>query len=592
MEILCLPGIFLQAPDAFRPLYRTGGFFMDQKPDDFPTYSEPEEMHVPTDSVTAVVADSVSDTITASADSVSAASAAITDSLPGTTPAPAAPLTEAAENLSEESYHFRAEMTTAPSAEPQEVPNAAFSQSAPISPNASAEQSSQIPSGSQIPPQGMQQFQTFYNPYYNPAMGVPYPMQPPKKEHKFAKKFFGAIALGLCFGVIACGSFIGVRYACKRFLPNIYNAIVPEDAVAKKEEQPSAPVAKEPDDSRFRIPTVSPVETENTQTGDIVTKVVEQTMPAMVSIESKIVASSYYFGIPYSSEGSSSGSGIIVGSNEAELLIATNYHVVENASAISVTLTDGTSHAVTVKGSDVDADLAIVALPLSDLTAETKDAIDIAVLGDSDSTKVGQMVVAIGNALGYGRSVTVGYLSAKEREVVIDGRKMILLQTDAAINPGNSGGALLNLNGEVIGINNAKTATTDVEGICYAIPISKATPILKEMMSREILSDEEKGYLGVTVSNLDSAIFEAYNWPEGVYVSDLAKGGSAEVAGIYRGDIITHINGTHVASANQLVNLVTSHRVGETLEVTLQRIQDGEFVEIKINVTLQKNPNL
>lgn len=535
---------------------------MDQNQDDFPTYSEPESTEVSTDSV----ADSVAGTV--ASDTV----------LPTDDTKDIALQTGVA---AEESYRFRAEMTTT-SADVQEQQSAQFSQT-----------SQQFSQTSQIPPQGMQQIPPYYNPYYNPTTGaVPYPMQPPKKEHKFAKKFFGALALGLCFGVVACGSFFGVRYACKRFFPDLYNVVVPEDRVATKKTNTSAPVAKAPDDSMFHIPTVSPVDVENADTDDIVTKVVEQTMPAMVSIEARIVSSSYYFGIPYSSEGSASGSGIIVGSNDNELLIATNYHVVENASAISVTLTDGTSHSVTVKGSDVNADLAIVALPLSDLTADTKNAIDIAVLGDSDNAKVGQMVVAIGNALGYGRSVTVGYLSAKEREVVIDGRKMILLQTDAAINPGNSGGALLNLNGEVIGINNAKTATTDVEGICYAIPISKATPILKEMMSREILSDEEKGYLGVTVSNLDPAIFEAYHWPEGVYVSDLSVGGAAEAAGIYRGDIITHINGTHVSSANQLVNLVTSHRIGETLEVTLQRIQDGEFVEIKISVTLQKNPDL
>lgn len=417
---------------------------------------------------------------------------------------------------------------------------------------------------------------------YPPPFYSPYPMypQPPvPKKPSFAKKFFGAVGLGICFGVFACGTFIGSYRLYKHFFP-------------EKASAPVALTAQKPVTTNIAL---TPTDTEipvASDSSEIVSRVVEQTMPSMVSIRTKLRATSYYFGIPYQEEGAASGSGIIVGSNETDFLIATNYHVVDGATEISVILADESTHTATVKASDESADLAVLALPKASLLADTLDAIDIAVLGDSDSAKIGQMVIAIGNAMGYGRSVTVGYLSAKDREVTIDGIKMTLLQTDAAINPGNSGGALLNTSGEVIGINNAKTAETSVEGICFAIPISKATPILRDLMSREILAEEEKGYLGVRVQTLDSAMVSQYNWPNGVYVSSVTEGGSAEAAGIYAGDIITHVDGKEVVTANQLVNSVTAHRIGESVEIKLQRIENGEFKEYTFSVTLMKNPTL
>ena len=406
--------------------------------------------------------------------------------------------------------------------------------------------------------------------------------QPKKKEHRFFKSFLRCVGLAACFGVVAGVSFFGIRYAFYRFFPQETEQL--EEVAGNKDllfQKPNITIASTP---------VSEVGTMDAS--ETVASVVEQTMPAMVSIQTLRTTTSYFFGQPIYNEQEGGGSGIIVGSNEDELLIATNYHVIDQTSSVQAILADDTSHAVTVKGSDAKADLAILALPLSDLTQETLDSIDIAVLGDSDNSKIGQMVIAIGNALGYGPTVTVGYLSAKDRTVTIEGNDMNLLQTNAAINAGNSGGALLNTKGEVIGINNAKLSSTEIEGICFAIPISEATPILDDLMSREILSDDEKGYLGVSVMELDSAIFQDYNWPEGVYVSSVSKDSAAEKAGIYQGDIITHVNGTKVTTANQLVNAVTSNRHGTVVEITLQRIINGKFSEFTYSVTLQQNPSI
>ena len=403
-----------------------------------------------------------------------------------------------------------------------------------------------------------------------------------KKSHGKVKKFFGCVGLAACFGIVAGGAFFGVKYAFSYFFPEksavMDELITPEKQPGKKQEVTiaSTPLAS----------------VDATDASETVAAVVEQTMPAMVSIQTLTTTTSYFWGQPISNDSEGGGSGIIVGSNENDLLIATNYHVIEGTSSVKAVLADGTTHTVTVKGSDPQADLAILALPLSGLTQETLDNIDVAVLGDSDSARIGQMVIAIGNSLGYGPTVTVGYLSAKDRELTISGNDMVLLQTNAAINSGNSGGALLNTKGEVIGINNAKLTSTEIEGICFAIPISSATPILNELMTIEILSENEKGYLGVTVVELDASIFQTYGWPEGVYVSAIAEGSAAEKAGIYKGDIITHVNGKQVTTPNQLINAVTSNRIGTVVEITLQRVIDGQHAEFTYSVTLQQNPTL
>lgn len=399
---------------------------------------------------------------------------------------------------------------------------------------------------------------------------------PIKKEHPVLKKVAKLIACAACFGVIAGSCFFGTIKLYGYFFQN-------------------SPVVTQLSENTLKAPILI-ASTETNTVGELdpsetVTEVVKNAMPAMVSITSTVQNTSYFFGQPYTEESTSGGSGIIVGKNDTDILIATNHHVIDNAVSIGVTFTDGSTAQALVKGSDALADLAIIAVSLNTLTEETLSNIDIAVLGDSEGANVGEMVIAIGNALGYGPTTTVGYLSAKDREVNIDGNNMILLQTNAAINHGNSGGALLNSRGEVIGINNAKLSSTSIEGICFAIPISKATPILNELMSREILSEEEKGYLGISVKELDSSIFQFFSdWPEGVYVYSVSEGSPAEAAGIYAGDMITAINGVSVTTANQLINAVTSNRIGAEIEVTLQRNVNGAFEEFVYRITLGPKP--
>ena len=281
-----------------------------------------------------------------------------------------------------------------------------------------------------------------------------------------------------------------------------------------------------------------------------VSGIVEKVMPSIVSITETSMQKSI-FG-EYPSEGA--GSGFIVKQDDKELLIVTNNHVVSGAESITVKFIDDTTAKATVKGTDSTADLAVITVKLSDLKEETKGKIKIATLGHSDDVKVGQMAIAIGNALGYGQSVTVGYISAKDREVEVGdengsgSNKMVLLQTDAAINPGNSGGALLDVNGNVIGINSVKYADTKVEGIGYAIPMSDAIPIINELMKRQVLSDSEKGYLGITGKTISDSVSEAYGIPVGVYVSEVSDSGAAKAAGIKKGDVITKINDAKVST--------------------------------------------
>ncbi|MDF2950900.1 MAG: 2-alkenal reductase, partial [Anaerocolumna sp.] len=299
-----------------------------------------------------------------------------------------------------------------------------------------------------------------------------------------------------------------------------------------------------------------------------------------------------WFGQQYSEEYQGSGSGIIVGKNEKELLIATNNHVVEGAEPITVTFIDDTKAEAIIKGTDAVADLAVISIDLSTIKEETLNTIKIATLGDSDDVKVGQMAIAIGNALGYGQSVTVGYISAKDRAVAIEGNTMVLLQTDAAINPGNSGGALLNMKGEVIGINSVKYASSEVEGMGYAIPISRAMPIINELMNRETLAEDEKGYLGVYIRQVTEEVAQTYNWPVGVYVISTIEGGAAESAGIIAGDIITKVNQTEVTAESQLQEKVNSYRAGTEVTLTVMRMENGQYIEREIVVTLGKSATL
>lgn len=323
-----------------------------------------------------------------------------------------------------------------------------------------------------------------------------------------------------------------------------------------------------------------------------VSGIVDRVMPAIVAITEKTTKTSY-FGRQYSSTGA--GSGFIVKQDADQLLIVTNNHVVENADEISVQFNDGEVADAQVKGTSETNDLAVITVDLNKLKDSTKRAIRVATLGSSDDARVGQMVIAIGNALGYGQSVTVGYVSAKNREVsTSDGNgkstTQVLMQTDAAINPGNSGGALINTNGDVIGINSSKYmsyGTTNVEGMGYAIPMSDAVSIINELMDRQVLKDDERGYLGILGRNITDSVSKYYGIPVGVYVTTVSENGAAYKAGMKQGDVITKINGQTVKTIEAVQEIVNNTKVGTSIEVTIKRSDDGEYKEKKVTVVLK-----
>lgn len=400
------------------------------------------------------------------------------------------------------------------------------------------------------------------------------------------KKVLITAACAVVFGLIAGAVFNGVNYVSDRLLGT------PAEEV--KLEKTTASEKKDGNDAAVK-------DSKAVTTGAAdVSAITEQSMPAVVAITSTTQGADYYdlFGQYYQGQDSTScGSGFIVGQNDKELLIATNNHVIDGAKTISVQFIDGEIYEAKKKGADSANDLAVVAVKTSSVKKTTMNQIKIADLGDSTKTKVGEMVIAIGNALGYGQSVTVGYVSAKDREITEateDGQsqnKIKAIQTDAAINPGNSGGALLNMQGQVIGINSAKIASSSVEGVGYAIPISVATPIIDELMNREELGDNEKGYLGISGRTVTQEAV-AYNVPYGVYVNEVAKNGAADKAGIKSNDVITAINKMEVTTIESLQEKVNSYRKGTKIEVTLQRSNDGKYEEKKVTVTLQGKDSL
>ena len=332
-----------------------------------------------------------------------------------------------------------------------------------------------------------------------------------------------------------------------------------------------------------------------------VSQVVEEAMPAVVAVASTAVYQMPDFGFGWffgggsqSYEVPSSGSGIIIGENDTELLIVTNNHVVQDTVSLKITFVDDAAVDAVIKGTDTDTDLAVISVPLDQIPQETKEKIVVARLGDSDGLKVGQGVIAIGNALGYGQSVTVGYVSALNREIkTSDGNTRVLLQTDAAINPGNSGGALLNMKGEVIGINAAKYSSTEVEGIGYAIPVSSVQDILDELMNRKTRSEvaeEKRGYLGIQGTTVDEDAAAAFGMPKGVYVYKILKDGAAADSQLREKDIITKLDGMTVKSMQELQKLLKGYEAGETIELLVQRQEDGQYKEIQIPVTLTGLP--
>ncbi len=410
-----------------------------------------------------------------------------------------------------------------------------------------------------------------------------YEQEPEKKKKEKSgrgKKAVKFIAKAAAFGLIAGAAFYGVNAAAKFVYP-----------------------ADQPVQNRVQLPVTVTSSTSTASGVTVVTDVsdvVEQVMPSVVSVVSRL-SNEITYG-PFSlgrQEYDSSGSGIIVGQSDTELLIATNNHVIEDAVTITVTFTDNTPEDLSddisvealVKGTRSDNDLAVIAVPLENIPEEVLSYIKIATLGDSDSLRVGEGTIAIGNALGYGQSVTTGCVSALNRQVKVDNLQLNMIQTDAAINGGNSGGALLNLKGEVIGINSAKYSSTGVEGMGYAIPISSVVDVINELMNREtrsIVDEDERGYLGVKGIDISADYAQAYGAPVGFSVQEVVEGGAAEKAGIKKYDIIVRVDGQTVESYEDLRDLLQYYKAGETVKVVVKYIENHEYVERELELTLQK----
>ncbi len=403
-----------------------------------------------------------------------------------------------------------------------------------------------------------------------------------KKGGRGAKKVFAVLGSGVAFGLVAGLVFWGVAsVTVLNKLPDTTTVTeIPETATAEEETQTAAEGQ------------ATSVETDSQSTGyTSVADVAKQCKSSVVAITCNSVTEVQTFFGTQSYETQGAGSGIIVAENDTELLIATNNHVVSGATALTVCFNDDKDQVceAVVKGTDADNDLAVVAVQLSDISDDTMSSIKIATLGDSDELTVGENVVAIGNALGQGQSVTSGIVSALNRDVTIDGVTASLIQVDAAINPGNSGGALFNMKGELVGINSAKYASTDVEGMGYSIPITKAKDILNDLMSRQtrtVVDESKRGYLSINCVDVSSDASQMYNIPEGVYVRTVGEGGAADKAGIQEGDIITKLDGISISDKETLVDTLTYYASGETVDVVVQRPGDGGYSEVTLSVTL------
>lgn len=429
------------------------------------------------------------------------------------------------------------------------------------------------------------------------------------KIRKIAKKGLTFSLCAVLAGGLAAGSFEGVNK-----LAGWSGATTVEAASNKDETTLTYAKSEKKDADASDSKSDTGKDTGSTAKGSLdVSEIVSEALPSIVSITTKSVQEvQNYFGMygmygyapqQQEQEVEGSGSGIIVGKNDDELLIATNYHVVEGADTLSVAFTDGNAVEASVKGFDEERDLAVVSVSLDDVGDDTMDAVSIANIGSSDDLKVGEQVVAIGNALGYGQSVTTGIVSAKNRRMDSDNNTVTdgsddssdgvnLIQTDAAINPGNSGGALLNMEGEVVGINSAKLASTEVEGMGYAIAISDVTDILQNLMnetSRDKLDDSEHGVLGIEGSSVSSEAVQMYGIPAGVFVKKVTEGGAADKAGLKANSVITEFNGKTVSSNNQLIEYLSYYEPDEEVELTVQVPHGTSYKEETVKVTLDEN---
>lgn len=407
------------------------------------------------------------------------------------------------------------------------------------------------------------------------------------KSKKFAKKAVSLVASAAVFGCVAGGAFIGV---------NKLGSYVFFD-----ETKETTANTVQPEEKKVVATTTSANTT--TEVTDV-TNVVNNVMPSVVSITSKATeVTQNFFGQAYEYQTEGSGSGIIIGQSDTELLIATNNHVVEGSDELTVYFINNDTATAKIKGTDSDMDLAVIAVDLSAMSSETLGEISVATLGDSDALQVGEPAIAIGNALGYGQSVTTGVISALNRQITSedegqnrndDDDSTGFIQTDAAINPGNSGGALLNTRGEVIGINSMKISSgsyseASVEGMGYAIPISAARPIIDELMNKETrdkVDENDMGYLGIRGATIRDEMHEIYNMPYGIYVSEIVEGSAAEKAGLLSGDVIVKFDGTKISTYEELQQQLQYYSAGETVELQVQRPVNGNYETQTIVITL------
>lgn len=412
--------------------------------------------------------------------------------------------------------------------------------------------------------------------------------KPEKKKEKkpmtTGKKWAAVISMGLVFGLVAGGTMVGVNVAGDYLLGNSGTKQIAQTTTAGSSGDSQGTAASSTDST-----------SEMT-----VSQVAENAMPSLVTISTMSVEEMRnFFGGTQEYEVQGAGTGVIVGQNDTELLIATNYHVVEGAQNVSIGFIDETSVEAEIKGTDVNNDLAVVSVKLSDISDETMNQIKIATIGNSDELALGDQVVAIGNALGYGQSVTSGYVSALDRDLTLtyeSGTTITstgLIQTDAAINSGNSGGALLNMKGELIGINEAKTSSSSsgasVDNVGFAIPIDKAEESLQQLMSletREKVSEDQASYLGIQGSDVTSDVTELYGIPTGVVIAEVVEGGPADEAGLQQGDILTQLDGRTVNNMTQLKDVLQYYAADETVDVVIQRSDNGEYAEQTVSITL------
>ena len=418
----------------------------------------------------------------------------------------------------------------------------------------------------------------------NGANGTAYGSNPKpekkKKERKpggFGKQLAKCAALALVFGLVAGGVMTGVNYASGKIFGTTNASNVQASLTTG-------------DDS-----TVQPTAISSSYVATDVSDIVDEVMPSIVAI-TNVSQTEYqsFWGQSKTYESTSCGSGIIVSQDNEYLYVATNNHVVEGANSLTVTFANDDTVSAEIKGTDPSTDLAVVKVALSSIKDDTMSEIKVATLGSSDTLKVGESCIAIGNALGYGQSVTTGVISALNREVSVSDSSSStnytaeLIQTDAAINPGNSGGALLNTAGEVIGINSVKYSDTSVEGIGYAIPMDTAKPIIEELITKEKVDESNSAYLGITGVDVTSDVAKTYNMPTGVYVAQVMEGAAAEQAGIQKGDIITKFDGKDVTSMEELSSNMQYYVAGTTVDVVIERSSNGQYEEQTISVTLGK----